>query len=218
MTFGSWFDDAGNLLDFGRSQTGKTTAVREVHAENKRVSIWLNETGDDRVPLVSGKRVRGTRAIETGLANDVYKFNYIAQDRVQAIQELQEWAWRKAEKADRKFPMQIIVDELHRLAPNSRKDELPGRDEVRRLCKEGMKRNVKFIGITQDPVSMDPQTRRQRDYLLLFPLVKEQKDVITDYVDHYKYVPRQPEYAGVVYHAEGHVVAEGVKAAGKYAE
>jgi hypothetical protein len=211
-----WYDDPGNLIVFGRSQTGKTTAVREIHAKNNRLSIWLNEPGKHRVENVSGKRVRGLRAIESGMAEDTYKFNYIASDRASDIQELQEWAWRKAEKSGRRLPMQIVVDEIQRVAPQSNKHDLPGRDEIRVLLKEGMKRNVKFVGITQDPVSMDRQSRSQREYLLLFPLAKEQRDTITDYVDDIDRVNAQPEYSGVLYHADGHVVEEGVKARAKY--
>lgn len=212
-----WFDDAGNLLVLGRSQTGKTTAVREIHAENRRLSIWLNEPGKHRVENVAGKRVRGLQAIESGMAEDTYKFNYIAQDRTAAIQELQEWAWRKAELSNRQLPMQIVVDEIQRVAPQSSKHELPGRDEVRIMLKEGMKRNVKFVGITQDPVSFDRQSRSQREYLLLFPLAKEQRDTITDYVNDIDLVNQQPEYNGVVYHADGRALHEGVKAKAKYA-
>lgn len=215
--FDEWFDDAGNLLVFGRSQTGKTTAVREIHARNRRVSIWLNERGKDRVPNVAGKQIRGIRALESGLAEDRYKFNYLANDRISAIQDLRSWAWDKSEKSGRRFPMQIVVDEIQHVAPQSNERELAGRDDVRQFLKEGMKRNVKFIGITQDPVSMDRQSRSQREYLLLYPLAKEQRDTITDYVDDFNLVQNQPDYSGVVYHADGSVIQEGVRARGRYA-
>lgn len=212
-----WTTDAGHIFILGRTQTGKTTLAREIHAENNRVSIWLNEPGDDRVSNVSGKRVRSLRGLESGMANNQYKYNYIAQDRIAAIRELQRWAWRKAERTDRNFRMQIVVDELHRLAPQSGKDTLPGRDEIRQLAKEGMKRNVKLVGITQDPVAMDKQTLRQREYLAVYGLSAEQANYISDYGVDPEKVHSQEQYAGVVYHASGRVEAEGVKAQKKYA-
>jgi len=212
-----WSYDAGNLIIIGRSQTGKTSTGREIHAENNRISIWLNERGKHRVPSVAGKEVRGIKAIESGLAAGETKFNFLSGDRERDIERLQNWAWDKAEKYDRQMPMQIVADELQRLAPNSGKKSLEGRDTVRMLLKEGMKRGVKFIGITQDPVSVDRQSRSQREYLLLFPLAKEQSDTIRDYVDNLDIVKQQPDYTGVVFHADGRVVQSGIKAKGKYA-
>lgn len=218
MTFDQWYDDAGSLHVLGRTQTGKTSAAREIHAENQRVSIWLNEQGTDRVPGVAGKRVRSVQALETGLANDVRKFNWLSNDRHSDVQTLREWAWKKADMANRRFPMQLVGDELHRLAPQSQKDELGHRDAVRRVAKEGMKRNVKIVGVTQDPVSVDKQTLRQREYLLCMALSHEQASYLSDYGAQVAQINAQPEYAGIVYHADGSITAEGVKAAGKYAE
>jgi len=212
-----WSYDAGNLMVFGRSQTGKTTAAREIHAENNRISIWLNERGKHRVPNVAGKEVRGIKAIESGLAAGETKFNFLSSNRDRDIAILQEWAWNKADRYNREMPMQIVADELQRLAPNSGKKDLKGRDTVRILLKEGMKRGVKLVGITQDPVSVDRQSRSQREYLLLFPLAKEQSDTIRDYVDNLGVVKQQPEYTGVVFHADGRIVQSGIKAKGKYA-
>ena len=212
-----WTTDAGHIFILGRTQTGKTTVAREIQAENNRVSIWLNEQGDGRVSNVSGKRVSSIRGLESGMADDVMKYNFLASDRTQAIRELQRWAWEKADRSDRKFRMQIVVDEIHRLAPQSGKDSLPGRDEIRQLAKEGMKRNCKLIGITQDPVAFDKQSLRQREYLAVYGLSAEQANYISDYgVDPSK-VHSQEQYAGVVYHADGSIISEGVKAQGKYA-
>jgi hypothetical protein len=212
-----WSQDSGSLHILGRTQTGKTSAAREIHAENQRISIWLNEQEPNRVEGVTGKRVRGTDAIESGLASDESKFNWIAEDRTVAIRELQRWAWQKADRFDGDVPMQIVVDEIHRLAPQSRKDDLPGRDTVRTIAKEGMKRNIKLIGITQDPVSMDKQTLRQREYLLLFGLAKEQRDTLRDYVDDIDRVFDQAKYEGILFHCEGDAREQAVKARQEYA-
>lgn len=212
-----WTVDAGHVFVLGRTQTGKTTLAREIHAENNRVSIWLNERGNDRVSNVSGKRVSSIRGLESGMADNVYKYNFLSNDRKADLQRLQRWAWEKADRSDRKLRMQIVADEIHRLAPQSGKDSLPGRDEIRQLAKEGMKRNVKLVGITQDPVAFDKQSLRQREYLALYGLSAEQANYISDYGVDPEKIHSQDQYAGVVYHAEGYVVAEGVKAQKKYA-
>jgi len=212
-----WTADAGHVFVLGRTQTGKTTLAREIHAENDRVSIWVNETGDDRVGNVAGTRVRSIEGLESAMSRNEYKINWLSSNRERDIQRLQSWAWEKAELSDRNFRMQIVLDELHRAAPQSQSTELQPRDAVRRLAKEGMKRNVKIVGITQDPVAMDKQTLRQREYLAVYGLSAEQSRYISDYGVDPSRVNAQDEYAGIVYHASGEVVTEGVKAQEKYA-
>lgn len=212
-----WTVDPGSIFILGRTQTGKTTLAREIHAENNRLSIWLNEKGVNRVGNVRGKRVSSLRGLESGMASDTWKYNYLTADRESAIQTLRQWAWEKAEASNRNFRMQIVADEIHRLAPQTQERELAGRDAIRQIAKEGQKRNVKLVGITQDPVSMDKQTLRQRSYLALYGLSNEQKNYVGEYVGDIDRCLSQPEYAGVVYHADGSIVAEGVKAQARYA-
>lgn len=212
-----WTADAGAVHCIGRTQTGKTTTAREIHAENNRLSIWLNSQGTDRVPNVAGKRVRSLDGLRSGLQDDVWKYNWLSNDRVADLQALKEWAWDVAERTNREFRMQIVVDEAHHVAPQSQKDTLPGRDDLRQIAKEGTKRNIKLCSITQDPVALDKQTLRQREYLCVFGLTAEQSNYLEDYGVDVDLVREQPEYAGVVFHANGSVVADGVKARAKFA-
>lgn len=218
--FDHWYDNAGNVFILGRSQTGKTALAREIH-DNQRVSIWVNERGDDRVPDVPRDQdyaYKSIQGLEKALSRNERNIEFLTDDRAEAVEKLKAWLWTKAELGDRRVPFQIVCDELHRVAPQSAKDygNLPGRDQIRDFTKEGMKRNIKLVGITQDPVSMDKQSLRQREYLVLLGLAKEQRDYVGEYVDDLSPVFNQPEYAGVVYHAEGNVVAEGAKAQRRY--
>lgn len=212
-----WTVDPGSVVILGRTQTGKTSLARQLHARNDRLSIWLNEQGANRVPQVTGKTVSGFEALRNGMQNDRYKFNWLSSNRNQDIRRLQNWMWDIAAETNRQFRMQLIVDELHRLSPQSNKDELLGRDDIRRIAKEGMKRNVKLIGITQDPVALDKQTIRQREYLLLFGLSKEQQEYVGDYVGDISAVYQQDQFEGVLYHSSGELREQGVKADKKFA-
>jgi len=120
---------------------------------------------------------------------------------------------------DRRVPFQIVCDEIHRVAPQSGKQygNLPSRDRIRDFAKEGMKRNIKFIGITQDPVSFDKESLRQREYLVCMELSHEQKQYMADYGVDAQRVAKQPEYSGILYHASGETMATGVKGRSKFA-
>jgi len=219
--YNDWFDDAGNLIILGRSQTGKTVTAREIQ-DNGRVSIWVNETGDDRVPDVprdNQRAYRSLRGLENALSRNERNIEFVTDDRNAAIENLHEWLWKKAEMGDRRVPFQVVCDEIHRVAPQSGKEygNLPPRDRVRDFMKEGMKRNIKFVGITQDPVSFDKESLRQREYMIVMELAHEQKNYMADYGVDARKVAQQPDYSGVLYHASGETMKEGVKARGKYA-
>lgn len=212
-----WSADAGSLAIVGRTQTGKTTLARELHARSDRFSVWLNERGDDRVPNVAGETVRTIEGLEGAARRNCWSVNWLSDDRVADIRKLQKWAWQVAERTKWDFRMQIVVDEIHRVAPQSGERRLPGRDEIRRIAKEGMKRNIKLVSITQDPVAMDKQTLRQREYLAAFGLAKEQANYLSDYGVEVTTIRQQLEFAGVVWHADGSLIETGVKAAERYA-
>ncbi len=212
-----WATDAGSVIVVGRTQTGKTTTAREIHATNRRVSIWLNERGKHRVPNIRGRRVRSLEGLRSGMADNCYKYNWLSSDRKRDIQLLSDWAWSVAERSDRNLEIQVVADELHRLAPQSQKTDLAGRDEIRQIAKEGQKRNISLVGVTQDPISMDKQTLRQREYLLCYPLSAEQSNYMNDYGVDVGHVNNQDDYSGVLYHASGEVLKEGVRARSKFA-
>lgn len=215
-----WADDAGHVWNVGRTQTGKTTTAKEMFAESQRVGIWINERGDDRVEGISrlaDGSYRSLDGVKNAFARDEYRIEYLPADRRQGIERLRSWLWGVAEATDQQLPVTVYADEIHGIAPQSQKDELAGRDAVRKISKEGKKRNVKLVGISQDPVSFDKQALRQRDYLLCFELAHEQADYLAGYGADVREINGQPEYAGVLYHADGSKVADGVKAKERYA-
>lgn len=215
-----WAEDAGHVWDIGRTQTGKTTTALEAFAESGRVNIWLNYRGDDRVEGVrrhADGSYRSLRGVKQAFARNETRIEYLPSDPRQGMEDLQSWLWTVADRVDRDLPITVYVDEVHNVAPQSQKDDLEGRDAVRTVAKEGMKRNVKLWGISQDPVSFDKQSLRQREYLLVFELSHEQANYLGDYGVDVSTVNDQPEFAGVVYHADGQVVETGVKASSRYA-
>lgn len=215
-----WANDAGHVWDIGRTQTGKTTAAREAFAESSRINIWLNYRGDDRVEGVrrlSDGSYRSLRGVKRGFSRDETRIEYLPSDPREGMEQLQSWLWQVADRTERQLPVTVVADEIHNIAPQSQQLDLQGRDAVRTVAKEGMKRNVKLWGISQDPVSFDKQSLRQREYLLVFALSHEQSDYLSSYGVHRETVNSQPQYAGVLYHADGSKLAEGVKAQARYA-
>jgi DNA helicase HerA-like ATPase len=208
--------DNGAIHVLGRTQTGKTVFSKQIHAETPRISIWVNRTGTDRIPGVSGKVVRGIDAIESGIANGRDTFNYLSSSPSSDIPELVDWVWEVADLNDREVEFQLTIDEVHEHAPQSQKKDLEPRDTIRRVAKRGMKRGVKLVSITQDPVAMDKQTLRQREYLAVFELAAEQFSYMTDYGVG-REVNDLEEFAAMVYNAKGQAVDEAVKGASKYA-
>ena len=148
-------ESAHNLAVLGATQTGKTAFARELHATTSRVSVWLNERGKHRVPDVEGVTARTLSEVKRAFANDRYRIEYLPSDRRRAIPQLQSWLWEVAERTNRQLPVQVVVDEVDRVAEQSGEkygNNAP-RDAVRDFTSEGVKREVKFVGITQDPTT-----------------------------------------------------------------
>lgn len=212
-----WTTDSGSVAILGHTQTGKTTLARQMHAENSRLSIWINGRGEDRVPNVHGERYESVDGVVRGMARDETKINLLSKDPKADVVTLQERMWGWAHRTDRQLQMQVVIDELHNVAPQSGKETLPPRDAVRKMAKEGQKRGIKFIGITQDPVSMDKQTLRQTEYTALFANHYTQETSLERLNLPFDDAQRLPEYHCMVIDAKGERIEEAIKAHEKYA-
>lgn len=217
-----WANDPKHLFIFGATQTGKTTTAKEIYAESSRIGIWVNDRGNNRVEGVrrlSDGSYKSLRGVKKGFARDETRIEYLPADRAQGLAELTEWLWEVSDRTDRALPVSLYVDEIHKVAPQSGKayGNLPGRDDIRDITKEGEKRNIKLVGITQDPVAFDKQSLRQRRYLLSYELAAEQSDYLSDYGADVDEINAQPQYAGILYNRKGEVVETGVKAKAEYA-
>ncbi len=215
-----WANDAGHVFLFGRTQTGKTTTAKEMFAESERVNIWVNQRGDDRVEGVkehADGSYRSLQGVKNAFSRDEARIEYLPADYQQGIVKLRQWLWTVADRTDRQLPVTVYADEFQHVAWQTGKDDVPSRDAVRKFTAEGMKRNIKFVGITQDPVKVDKVTIRQRDYMVCFALSAEQSDYLGDYGANVSEINAQEDYAGVVYHADGSIVEKGVKAKERYA-
>lgn len=218
MTPDEALTDAHNLAVLGATQTGKTSFARELHATTDRVSIWLNERGDHRVPNIDGTVARSLREVKQAFAADEYRVEYVPADRRDAVVALRSWLWEVAERLDRQLPMQVIADEIDRLAEQSGKSygNLPARDAVRDFTSEGVKRNVKWVGITQDPSSYDKRALRQSRYRAVWPMSAENRDAVSKYGFNWSRIDDAERFAGILHTHTGDVLAE-VKAEARYA-
>jgi hypothetical protein len=117
-----WAYDGDSMVVLGKNQTGKTTVVREIHDRTDRFSVWLNASNSRRIKGISGKTVDSitgkSNSLESCLRDGIQTVEYVpTTDRRTEILHLQEWLFDKAERANREFPFQIILDECHTLAP-----------------------------------------------------------------------------------------------------
>lgn len=218
---GSAWTDGYNMAILGKTQTGKTSTARELHAESPRVSVWLNEDGVDRVDGVAGKVVHDVEGVRQAFLENQYAINLVSSDRERDIADLHAFMWDVADRSDRQLPMQVIVDEVHRVAPqsNEKYGNFPSRDAVRRYAKEGVKRNIKFVGITQDPTAYDKQTLRQTEWRLVFDMTAENRksSVVRKMGFNWSEIDASDRYTGVLHNATGDVVDARVKAQARYA-
>lgn len=217
-----WANDPKHLFVVGATQTGKTTTAKEIFAESSRIGIWVNDRGKHRVEgvrtLADGS-YRSLRGVKNAFGRDETRIEFLPKNRKAGLSKLTDWLWAVSDRVNRELPVTVYLDEMHKVAPQSQKDygNLPGRDDVRDITKEGEKRNIKLVGISQDPVSFDKQSLRQRNYLLAYELAAEQSAYLRDYGAQVEQINAQPDYAGILYDRSGQIVAKNVKAQEKYA-
>lgn len=211
--------DAHNIAALAATQTGKTSFVRELHATTTRdVSIWVNERGDKRVPGVIGTEARDLEDVRDAIASGASHIEFLPADRNEAIPGLRRLLWQVAERTDRELELQVIVDEVERVAPQSGKQygNLPHRDAVRDFTSEGVKRNVKFIGITQDPATYDKQALGNSRYRAVWNMSAERRRAVSKYGFDWDAVEEAPQYTGILHYMSGTVIGQ-VRAAEEYA-
>ena len=208
-----------NAHNMGATQTGKTSFARELHATtSRRVSIWLNERGDHRVPNVEGTVARDLEAVREAFANNAHRIEYLPVDRREAVVDLRRFLWQVADATDRQLEVQVVADEVDRLAEQSGKSygNLPSRDAVRDFTSEGVKRNVKWVGITQDPSSYDKRALRQSRYRAVWPMSAENQDAVSKYGFDWGAIRSAEQYEGVMHDHTGENLGT-VKAEARYA-
>jgi len=212
--------NAHNLAVLGATQTGKTAFVRELHATTpRRVSIWLNERGDHRVPNIDGVVCRDLEDVRQAFVDNAHRIEYLPADRREAVVDLREFLWA-VEGDERDLPVQVVADEVDRLAEQSGKSygNLPPRDAVRDFTSEGVKRNVKWVGITQDPSSYDKRALRQSRYRAVWPMSAENRDAVRKYGFDWDAIDSAPQYAGILHDHTGETTSPAtVKAEARYA-
>jgi len=216
---GDPWTDGYNMVVLGKTQTGKTSISRELHETTPRVSVWLNPIGIDRVEDVPGTTVRSLSELRDAFAADEYAVELVSDDRRRDIVELQNFLWSVADATDRRLGMQVVVDEVQDVAPQTGADDVPHRDAIRRFAKRGVKRNIKLVSITQDPTAMDKQSLRQSEYRLVYPMTNENRtsSVVRRMGFDWDAVDAGDRYTGALHADNGDVLDSSVKAEARYA-
>jgi len=218
---GNPWTDGYNMAVLGKTQTGKTSTCRELHATSPRLSVWLNEAGIDRVDDVPGYTVQSLDGLREAFANDEFAVEWVSHDRQRDILELQKFLFQVADRTDRELMMQVIVDEVQDVAPqDATSEDMEAVKTVRRFCKRGVKRNIKFVAITQDPTAYDKQALRQSEYRLIFDMANENRksSVLRKMGFDWGAVDATPDrYTGVLHDDSGTVLDEDVKAEARFA-
>jgi hypothetical protein len=213
--------DGYNMAVLGKTQTGKTSVCRELQATSPRVSVWLNEAGIDRVDDVPGHTVQSLGGLKEAFANNKFAIEWVSHDRQRDVLELQKFLFQVADRTDRELQMQVIVDEVQDVAPqDATSEDMEAVKTVRRFCKRGVKRNIKFVAITQDPTAYDKQALRQSEYRLIFDMANEnrQSSVLRKMGFNWDAVDSAGDrYTGVLHDDSGTVLDESVKAEAKFA-
>jgi hypothetical protein len=114
--------------------------------------------------------------------------------------------------------MQVVVDEVDRVAEQAgeKYGNLPPRDAVRDFTSEGVKRGVKFVGITQHPQGYDKESLRNSRYRAVWPMSSEAQNSVSQYGFSWGEVESAPEFCGVLHHMTGRVIGR-VQAEARYA-
>lgn len=218
----TWMTDPESVAIFGHKQTGKTTLARQLHAESRRISIWLNDASEpvEAVPKEGHAPVSSVSGIRKRMKQGARAIEYRSRNKEQDFAQLVDWMFSVSEEFNRKVEFQIIGDEWHMVAPQTNEKRHTGRDATRKITKRGEKRNIKGVFITQDPVSTDKQWIRQTGYVVLFHNHFSQEDSLRRLNLPFTRAQNLPQYAALVVDSRGYVITPdgGVKAKTKYAK
>jgi hypothetical protein len=169
----------------------------------------------------SARRDHSAGLVRSARMNTHSGTSWVSHDRQRDILELQKFLFQVADNTDRELMMQVIVDEVQDIAPqDATSGDLEAVKAVRRFCKRGVKRNIKFVAITQDPTAYDKQALRQSEYRLIFDMANENRksSVLRKMGFDWGAVDATPDrYTGVLHDDSGTVLDEDVKAEARFA-
>lgn len=137
---------AYHTLVTGSSGGGKTTFLREIHAEADGCSLFITTKSNES--NVTGHKVAGRKALNTAVARasratDV-RCRWYGASYPQAAQTAREWAHDV--RKHKGWPTQIIIDECQE-APSFREGDGPVRDGLHKDRDSG----IKWVISTQSP-------------------------------------------------------------------
>lgn len=149
--------DAEHAFVWGDSGGGKTTLLREMHAEVDGVSVFCDHAFDgsdeSRTDGFKGYEAAGRQRMDSvvGMYDDWGEVRIVyrsaAQSSAQALGECVDWA--------RTVPasVQIIADELDAVMPDD--DSTTATNPAKWAYRRGRSAGIKVVGATQTPQGMD---------------------------------------------------------------
>lgn len=141
---------ARHALVTGDSGGGKTTLLRQYHAEFDGVSIWVNHNGE-RVPDGRGSSdattVENYNGLSAAVADGYETINYHT-GQLEGVQHARAIGYHATHK-----PVQIIVDEIQNVWPDDGET-----NAIKHCLHEDRDEGIRLLFATQDPTDLKPYT------------------------------------------------------------
>jgi len=150
---------AYHTLVAGDSGGGKTTLMRQMHAEYNGLSIWINHTGADGL---SGRHLDSAatvRSASEARQSSAARLNWVTSEPVEPAREARQVAHEYHDATG--YPVQVVVDEAHEVLPDGKVDV---DNPVKRMLHEDRDRALKVVIATQDPSDFDYTPIKQCKY------------------------------------------------------
>lgn len=150
---------AYHTLVAGDSGGGKTTLMRQMHAEFNGLSIWINHTNADGLDGRSIKSGATVRSASEARQSDAVRLNWVTSDPTETAREARQVAHEYHDATG--YPVQVVIDEAHEVLPDGKVDV---DNPVKRMLHEDRDRALKVVIATQDPSDFDYTPIKQCKY------------------------------------------------------
>jgi DNA helicase HerA-like ATPase len=150
---------AFHTLVAGDSGGGKTTLMRQMHAEFNGLSIWINHTNADGLDGRSIKSGATVRSAAEARQSSAVRLNWVTGDPTETAAAARQVAHEYNDATG--YPVQVVIDEAHEVLPDGKVDV---DNPVKRMLHEDRDKALKVVIATQDPSDFDYTPIKQCKY------------------------------------------------------